>query len=160
MSRKFYEAKVIRPKNMRNRFRVLTDAGFKEMIKDFCEIYGPKDAEIYLSDDYSARINVERSFSVEATLYINIRIDWGGHNYGQDDDGKWWRINDAKLNVEMNWAGASRSLAAAAAAMQLYTELTNLGNNICAALEGYRLALLRELTDEQVAELDEKTKVK
>jgi hypothetical protein len=147
MNYRNFQTRKIQPQNSRRALYALTPIGFEELIMKVCEASAPKDAEIRVTDDYSARITVERSFAVEATLYINSRTIFSDAQIGTDENDQPVKTNDIKLEIEVNWASTSRNLISAAAAADLYQELIKLGNHISATLSGYDLVMTREIKE-------------
>jgi hypothetical protein len=139
-----FEAKTYHSTTKRRTYRAITESGFKSLIEQACAASAPRDAQINIGDDYSARITVERSFGADATLYISTRMASGESDIAQDGEANQVKITARRLAIEINWAGTSRDLIMAAAAIDIYQDLLRLGNHIDAALRGYDLALVRE----------------
>jgi hypothetical protein len=150
MTTKEFQTYQIRIPNKRKAFNVLTQEGFEALIKHVCEVSAPADVEVFVNDfdNYTAKIDIDRSFTVGATLYVDAKVNWSERVIGQDDQGKIWLINKYIINIHLNWSSTGRDLVAAAAAVNAYRELIDLGLHIDVALRRYDLALLQE-ADEQ-----------
>jgi hypothetical protein len=148
-----YETKTYYPQGSRRRqIRALTEAGFEALIKEACAASAPRDAQIEVDgEDYHARIEVERGFAAEATLYIRARTVLGDSELAEDENENQVKIHYRKLEIEINWSATSRNLSNAAAAIDIYNDMLRLGNHINATLSGYSLVRVREIPQPETA---------
>lgn len=66
-------------------------------------------------------VEVERTFTVDARLYIRLDADYDSRTYNPDDEKQ--SVTRYTLKTELSWGGTSRSLPESVACVKLYQEL-------------------------------------